>query len=112
MTIHRADCGNLLHLRATQPKRVLQVSWGASPTAAYELKLRVTAYDRAGLLRDITLVLDDARVFILTLHSGDTLDGVATVDLSFEVPGMDSLRDLIARLERLPNVIDVRRLTD
>lgn len=112
VTIHRADCGNLLHLRATQPKRVLQVSWGASPAAAYELKLRVTAYDRAGLLRDITLVLDDARVFILTLHSGDTRDGVATVDLSFEVPGMDSLRDVIARLERLPNVIDVRRLTD
>ncbi len=112
VTIHRADCGNLLHLRATQPRRVLQVSWGASPATAYELKLRVTAYDRAGLLRDITLVLDEARVFILTLHSGDTLDGVATVDLSFEVPGMDSLRDLIARLERLPNVIDVRRLTD
>jgi GTP pyrophosphokinase len=112
VTIHRADCGNLLHLRATQPTRVLQVSWGTSPTTAYELKLRVTAYDRAGLLRDITLVLDDARVFILTLHSGDSRDGVATVDLSFEVPGMDSLRDVIARLQRLPNVIDVRRLTD
>ncbi len=112
VTIHRADCGNLLRLRATQPKRVLEVSWGASPATAYELRLRVTAYDRAGLLRDITRVLDDARVFILTLHSGDTLDGVATVDLGFEVPGMDSLRDVIVRLERLPNVIEVRRLTD
>ena len=112
VTIHRADCGNLLHLRATQPRRVLQVSWGASPAAAYEVGLRISAYDRTGLLRDITAVLDDARVFILTLHSGDTRDGVANVDLRFEVSGMEALRELIARIERLPNVIDVRRVFD
>ena len=112
VTIHRADCGNLLHLRALHPRRVLQVSWGATPTAAYEIKLRVSAYDRAGLLRDITTVLDEARVFILSLHSGDTREGIAEVDLRFEVAGMDALREVIARLERLPNVIDVRRVAD
>ncbi|GMU47474.1 MAG: bifunctional (p)ppGpp synthetase/guanosine-3',5'-bis(diphosphate) 3'-pyrophosphohydrolase [Pseudomonadales bacterium] len=112
VTIHRADCGNLLHLRATQPRRVLQVSWGTSPTAAYEVGVRISAYDRAGLLRDITAVLDEARVFILSLYSGETRDGMATVELRFEVPGMDALRDLMARLERLPNVVDVRRISD
>lgn len=54
VTIHRADCGNLLHLQATQPRRVLQVSLGVIPTTAYEIKLRISAYDRAGLLRDVT----------------------------------------------------------
>jgi GTP pyrophosphokinase len=112
VTIHRADCGNLLHLRATQPCRVLQVSWGTSPTAAYEVGVRIAAYDRAGLLRDITAILDEARVFILSMYSGETRDGMATVELRFEVPGMDALRDLMARLERLPNVVDVRRISD
>ena len=112
VTIHRADCGNLLHLQASQPRRVLQVSWGAIPTTAYEIKLRISAYDRAGLLRDVTAVLDDARLFILALHSGDTRDGVASIEVSFEVSGMDALRELIGRLEQLPNVIDVCRVTD
>ena len=112
VTIHRADCGNLLHLQATQPRRVLQVSWGAIPTTAYEIKLRISAYDRAGLLRDVTALLDDAHLFILALHSGDTQDGIASIEVSFEVSGMDSLRELIGRLEQLPNIIDVCRVTD
>ncbi len=112
VTIHRADCGNLLHLQATQPRRVLQVSWGAIPTTAYEIKLRIRAYDRAGLLRDVTALLDDAHLFILALHSGDTQDGIASIEVSFEVSGMDSLHELIGRLEQLPNIIDVCRVTD
>ncbi|MFZ5654994.1 MAG: RelA/SpoT family protein [Pseudomonadota bacterium] len=112
VTIHRADCGNLLRLRAVHPRRILQVSWGSSPTAAYEVKLQVVAYDRAGLLRDITRVLDEARVFILSLYSGDSEQGMARIDVSFEVSGMDELRDLMVRIEALPNVTDVRRLTD
>lgn len=74
--------------------------------------MRIAAYDRAGLLRDITAILDEARVFILSMYSGETRDGMATVELRFEVPGMDALRDLMARLERLPNVVDVRRISD
>lgn len=112
VTIHRADCGNLLRLQATQPRRTLQVSWGAMPSTAYEINLRINAYDRAGLLRDVTAVLDDAGLFILALHSGETQEAVAVIDIRFEVAGMDVLRDLIRRLEQLPNVIDVCRVTD
>ena len=112
VTIHRADCGNLLHLRATQPRRVLQVSWGSSPRTAYETGLRVSAYDRAGLLRDIMAVLDRAGIFILSLNSGETRDGIAHVDVHLEISGMEALRDLIVHLERLPNVTDVRRMAD
>jgi GTP pyrophosphokinase len=74
--------------------------------------LRIRAYDRAGLLRDVTALLDDAHLFILALHSGDTQDGIASIEVSFEVSGMDSLHELIGRLEQLPNIIDVCRVTD
>ena len=110
VSIHREDCGNYLNLSATQPERVIEVNWGGDEDAMYPAELSLAAYDRQGLLRDITGLLSD---------EGVSVDGIQTrtdkkllqalMELKLSVPGLATLSRVIGRLEQLPNVISVRR---
>ena len=64
VSIHRQDCGNFLNLRSRHPERVIEVDWGESPDAIYPAELVVQAFDRQGLLRDISTVLADEQVSV------------------------------------------------
>src|SRR6202043_2217952 len=54
VTIHRSDCPSLVRMRATKPERVLKVAWAATNGGSSSVELSITAYDRRGLVRDIT----------------------------------------------------------
>ena len=110
VSIHRQDCGNFLGLNQRSPERVLEISWGESDSAAYPVDLSLHAYDRSGLIRDITAVLadDDANVMDLKSHTDKkSLEVVA--ELSIEVKDLPTLSAIISKLEQLPNVVSVRR---
>ena len=110
VSIHRQDCGNLLSLQARQPQRVIDVTWGGGPDAYYAADLSVQAYDRQGLLRDISNVLSDEKVSIDSVQtSSDKQRLEAQMDLSVSVPNLPTLSRAISRLEQLPNVLSVRR---
>ncbi len=69
VTIHRQDCGNFLGLKQRSPERVLETSWGRSQNSTYPVDLSVHAFDRNGLIRDITSVLADEDANVLDLQS-------------------------------------------
>jgi GTP pyrophosphokinase len=112
VSIHRQNCGNYLSLHARHPERVIEVDWGDSTTTNYPAELLLFAYDRQGLLRDISTVLSDEKI---------SIDGVQTrtdkptlqviMELAISVPGLAALSRVIARLEQLPNVTAVKRKT-
>ncbi len=110
VTIHRQDCGNFLGLNQRNPERVLEINWGESETAAYPVDLSLHAFDRSGLIRDITAVLadDDANVMDLTSHT-DKKSMQVVAELSIEVRDLPTLSAIISKLEQLPNVVSVRR---
>lgn len=110
VSIHRQDCGNFLGLNKRSPERVLETAWGDSETGAYPVDLTLHAFDRSGLIRDITSVLtdEDANVTDLQSHTGkDSLQVI--MDLSLEIRDLPTLSTAITRLEQLPNVVSVRR---
>ncbi len=110
VSIHRQDCGNLLNLSAQSPQRVIEVSWGESSDAYYPADLTIHAYDRQGLLRDISAVLSDEHVSIDSVQtSTDKRQLQAVMSLSVSVPNLPALSRVIGRLEQLPNVTSVRR---
>lgn len=112
VSIHRQDCGNVLSLSARQPERVIEVSWGDQQDSYYPAELSLRAYDRQGLLRDISNVLSDEHVSIDSVQTESnkkTLE--ASMNLRVTVPNLPTLSRVIARLEQLPNVIGVRRKT-
>jgi GTP pyrophosphokinase len=111
VSIHRAGCANLLRLRDAQPQRVLAVDWG-SPSAdrRFPVAVAIHAFDRRGLVRDISSVLADERVSIDAMNSlTNAAENTADVDLRVSVQGLDELSRLLARLSALPNVISARR---
>jgi len=110
VSIHREDCGNFLHLNAINPERVIEVSWGTPTDAAYPADLTIEAYDRHGLLRDISNVLADEKVAVDGLRTkSDKTRMEAIMDLSVSVSDLAALSRVINRLEQLPNVMSVRR---
>ena len=111
ITIHRRDCQNLLRFAAQRPERVVEVEWGEEEAEAYPVDVDIVAMDRQGLLHDITRVLSDARVNVIGVSSrSDKDEHQAYIGLTLEIADVDDLGRVLARLSRLPNVIDVRRV--
>ncbi len=110
VTIHRDDCGNFLGLKGRYPERVIEVDWGDAETSQYPVDLSLCAYDRSGLIRDITAVLADEGVNIMDLQSTtDRNSNETEMRLSIEILDLPTLSTAISRLEQLPNVFSVRR---
>ncbi len=112
VTIHRQDCGNFLGLVQRYPERTIEVDWGSSETATYPVDLSVRAFDRGGLLRDITVVLADEGANILDLQSHADKESMQTImRLRIEIRDLPTLSTTITRLEQLPNIVSVTRQT-
>jgi GTP pyrophosphokinase len=111
VSIHRADCANLIRLRDSQPRRVLAVDWGRpSPERTFPVAIRVEAFDRRGLVRDISSVLADEHISIETMNTvTNTAENTATVDMTVTVHGLEELSRLLGRLSGLSNVISAGR---
>ncbi len=112
VTIHRGDCGALLRLQAEEPRRVLQVTWGGAPQQRYPVKIQVSSYDRAGLLGDITGLVNREGLFIGTLNSLENKEGLIETEFSTEVVSMEELSHLLSKLCQVDNVIDAWRLVE
>ena len=109
VTIHRSNCSSLARMRDVKPERVLQVEWssGASGVTA---EIAITAYDRRGLLRDLTDVLALERLSIDAMSTTtDHAAGTAHVRLTVPVSNLEQLARVLHRLGAVPNVIQARR---
>jgi GTP pyrophosphokinase len=108
--IHRHDCRNFRSLYSRHPERVIEVEWLDPADENYAVELVLQAYDRQGLLRDVSGVLADQKVSIDSIQtSTDKQRMQARMDLKFYVPGLAALSGIIGKLEQLPNVTSVRR---
>jgi GTP pyrophosphokinase len=113
VSVHRKDCSRLLHLQTTSPERIIEVNWGGESGAGYEVDVAIEAYDRSGLLRDITELLALARINVLTVTTmTNRKEHLATMRLTIEVSDLNSLGKLLERMSRLSNVVSAVRLSD
>lgn len=113
VSIHREDCPRLVRLQDTSPQRVIEVEWGSSPPENYEVDVAIEAYDRQGLLRDITGLLANARINVLSINTQtNKKSNTATMRLRMEVPNLGALSKLLERMNRLKNVISAFRVTE
>ncbi len=105
-TIHRRDCPNMLRIK--DKERLVQVSWGEAKTT-YPVSVRIKAYDRGGLMRDVSTVIADEGIS-MTQVKVDVQKNEATFDLVLNVDNIAHLSRVLARVESLPNVLEARRV--
>ena len=110
VTIHRQDCPTALQQAGREPERMIQVSWGPVPVQTYPVEIVIKAYDRSGLLRDVTQVLLNEKLNVLAVNTrSNKEDNTASMSITVEIPGLDALGRLLARIGQLPNIIEARR---
>jgi GTP pyrophosphokinase len=110
VSIHRSECANFRRLEAAHPERVIPVEWGGAADRAFPVDVNVRAFDRRGLLRDVSAVLADSKINIHAMNTvTDERDGVADMNLRITVHDLEELSRVLARIQGLPNVLSARR---
>ena len=110
VSIHAQSCANLARLSAKSPDRILAVSWGDAAGGEYPVDIEVQAYDRRGLVRDVSGVLADEKISIQGMNTvTDRRDDVAHMQIGIGITGLAQLSRVLARIAQLPNVITVKR---
>jgi GTP pyrophosphokinase len=106
-SIHRIDCPNILRLRAEDRERLVKVTWG-SQVRTYPVPIHITAFDRSGLIGDITYILsgDGINLIDAKVH---VEKGIADIYLEIEVSDINQLSRLLTRIENVPNVLEAQR---
>ncbi|KRE98153.1 GTP pyrophosphokinase [Nocardioides sp. Soil777] len=110
VSVHRKDCTNAGNLE-TQPERLLEVEWAPTSQSTFLVNIQVEALDRARLLSDITMVLSDAHVNILSATLSTTRDRVAKSRFSFEMADASHLDSVLRSVRSVPGVFDAYRVT-
>ncbi|MEE9494842.1 MAG: GTP diphosphokinase [Gammaproteobacteria bacterium] len=110
VTIHRTDCANILHLKEMDQSRLIEVDWGRSQDQLFPVEVEAMAYDRQGLLRDISAELTNQKINVIgvTTHT-DKKDMLARMHLKLEVANIEQLSKVLKRISQLRNVVEVRR---
>ncbi|MDX1624985.1 MAG: bifunctional (p)ppGpp synthetase/guanosine-3',5'-bis(diphosphate) 3'-pyrophosphohydrolase [Wenzhouxiangellaceae bacterium] len=110
VSIHRADCAQYLRLASRHPERRIRVDWKRSGAARYPVRVRIEAWDRRDLIRDVGAVLSSHGLGARAMSAGrGTETDAVFIDLELEVPDLDQLSTLLGRLQSLPNVTSVQR---
>ncbi len=108
ITVHRADCKNVLN--TNEPERLINVTWPPDSEQVFPVPVLVVAYDREGLMRDIGAVIADEKVNMSNVNIS-TRQNIATFELTMEIRDLKQLSRILAKLERLPNVVEAFRRT-
>ncbi|MGE0598758.1 MAG: bifunctional (p)ppGpp synthetase/guanosine-3',5'-bis(diphosphate) 3'-pyrophosphohydrolase [Dehalococcoidia bacterium] len=109
VTVHRADCHNILN--EEERERIVGVEWG-TVTKLYPVQILIEAWDRVGLLRDITTVVTEDKVNMVGVRTTEIGDGSVSIQATLETTGIEQLSRLLSRLEIIRGVRSVDRVQD
>ena len=110
ISVHRSDCNNVVALR-TQPERFVDVEWEAGANTLFLVQIQVEALDRSRLLADVTRVLSDSHVNILSAAVSTSKDRVAISRFVFEMAEPAHLNSVLMAVRKVDGVFDVYRIT-
>lgn len=110
VAVHRHDCHNMLNISAVNQARIVEVDWGAGNSAVYPVDILVQAYDRPGLIRDVTTLIANEKLNLIALTTAtDKNENVAHLTLTIEIHDLSSLSKVFDHIRHIPNIIDVQR---
>ena len=113
ITIHRTDCVNMINLPQEERERLIEAEWQKNGAEEghelYLAEINIFGNNRIGLLADISRILTERGIDVLSINTRMNKQGVATIALSFQIPGISVLNSVIERLRQVESVIDIQR---
>jgi GTP pyrophosphokinase len=111
VSVHRADCSNVQSLKTQSPERMVDVEWSPGEDSIFLVSVQVEALDRTRLLSDVTRVLSDQHVNILSASVATSRDRVAVSRFSFEMGDPKHLGHVLRAVRSVDGVYDAYRVT-
>jgi len=109
VTIHRQDCYNMIH--EDEKERLIKVEWGQTDLL-YPVSIQVKAWDRLGLIRDVSTMVNEEKVKFTTMNLTNHDDHTISLNFVLETRGLAQLSRLLAKLEGVRGVISIARVGD
>jgi len=106
VSVHRSDCPNVLN--EDEKERLVDVEWGRRGQL-YPIAVHIDAWDRVGLLRDISTMVAEEKVNMVGVHTDSGSDGHIAISVTLETAGVEQLTRLLAKLEGIRGVVSVSR---
>lgn len=110
VSVHSPDCSNAQALKRSHPERFVNVTWDNSTQGNFLVQIEIKALDRAGLLGDLTAVLSEYRINILSGNMATSRDRVASVRFTIEMAEASHLNATLAALRRIEGVFEANRV--
>ncbi|WP_105244820.1 RelA/SpoT family protein [Psychrobacter sp. Marseille-P5312] len=109
VSVHNRGCPEYLRLIERDPEREVEASWRVQPGRYQPVDIHIEAYDRRGLLRDLTQIIDKENVNIRQVETLSNDDNIAFLKFHIEVSGLAHLSKLLAKLEQQHGILHARR---
>ncbi|OHU87516.1 MULTISPECIES: GTP diphosphokinase [Pseudoalteromonas] len=110
IAVHRTDCDAFAHICERHPEREIAVSWSEEIQAAYAITVRIEAHDRQGLIRDISSVLANEKVNVLSMNVQTNDErAVAIFEMKIEVSDLSAMNRLLTKLHQIEGVFEAKR---
>lgn len=110
ISIHRSSCINMLNLPDDERQRLIEVEWGGDSADQYPVDILIVAYDRVGLLRDVSTVMANSKAEVIAVNTlSNQDDHTAEMKISVLVSNMQELNNLLEKVRQLRNVSSVER---
>ncbi len=110
VSVHCKDCRNIIHAHEKQQQRFVEVHWGSLTREHYAVELLIRAFDRPGLLKDLTVLLANEKAHIYSLQSKiNKNDNIVAIHVTIEVDGLNKLSQLLNQLQQIPNIFEAKR---
>jgi len=114
VSIHRKDCINVQTMITEDRSRLIEARWetdGAVSGEKYTADIKIFANDRQGLLADVSRILTENNISIISLNTRTSKQGLATMETSFQVSSREELKNVTEKLRQIDSVIDIERST-
>ena len=111
VSIHKRDCTNVPKdlINCAEPARWVNAYWNGNVKEEYKATLQLTCLSRVGLMAEVAVQVANMRVNITSISTHDMKDGRTIVELTVNVSGVDHLKNLIARIEKIEGILQVER---
>ena len=110
VSVHRADCPNVLSNNPDEQRRLIEVSWDVGLDDVYKVNIMITSQDRPGMMSDIMNITSEAKLNIFSLSCHTDKNKTATTHMGLDITSLDQLEYVMNRIRRMKGVYTVERV--